>query len=422
MAEPTSVYVIATMDTKGEEASFVADVIRCAGAAAVLIDVGTLAPPNRRPDIAREVVADCHPAGADGALGHTDRGAAVSAMSLALSAFLRREHAKGKVSGVVGLGGTGGTALISPAMRALPIGLPKVLVSTVASGNTAPYVGCSDLVLMPAVADVAGLNSVSRAILANAANAVAGMVKHRPPIAAGRAAVGMTMFGVTTPCVTAVRQQLEAKGYDCLVFHATGAGGRAMEQLVASGLLSGVLDVTTTEVADEVVGGVFPAGAARFDAILAARIPYVMSLGALDMVNFGSIDTVPPPFKSRKLHVHNAQVTLMRTTPDENRRFAQWIAGKINRSAAPLIVLIPEGGVSLLDAPRQPFYDPEADRALFEELESAVHQRADRQIRRLAHHINDPEFARALVAAFAEVSDRAAGAAQAAGRPPKEHT
>jgi uncharacterized protein (UPF0261 family) len=218
----------------------------------------------------------------------------------------------------------------------------------------------------------------------------------------------MTMFGVTTPCVTAVRQAMEARGFDCLVFHATGTGGQAMEKLVASGLIDGVLDITTTEVADEVVGGVFPAGAERFDAILERRAPCVMSLGALDMVNFGARDTVPAAFRERKLYVHNPQVTLMRTTPEENRQFARWIAGKINRSRSPLILLIPERGVSALDAPGQPFHDPNADAALFDELKRAVQQTPTRQIRRLPCHINDPEFARALVEAYLEVARLAA--------------
>jgi uncharacterized protein (UPF0261 family) len=310
------------------------------------------------------------------------------------------------VAGVIGLGGSGGTALIAPALRALPIGLPKLLVSTVASGHTAPYVGCCDITLMPSVVDVAGLNTVSRQVLANAAHAIAGMVARRTDEATSRPAVGLTMFGVTTPCVTAVREALEADGYDCLTFHATGTGGQAMEKLVESGLIGSVLDITTTEVADEVVGGVFPAGPARFDAILAKRVPYVLSLGALDMVNFGARDTVPPQFRDRRLHVHNAQVTLMRTTPAENRQFARWIAAKLNRSTAPLIVLIPEQGVSALDAPGQPFYDPDADRALFEELEAAVEQTPARQVRRLPYHINDPAIARALVAAYYEVAGK----------------
>jgi uncharacterized protein (UPF0261 family) len=261
---------------------------------------------------------------------------------------------------------------------------------------------------MYSVVDVAGINNVSRVVLANAAHAIAGMVRHKPPATEAKPTVGMTMFGVTTPCVDQVRKALEAQGLDCLVFHATGTGGRAMEKLVASGMITGVLDITTTEVADEVVGGVLPCGPARFDAILQARIPYVMSLGALDMVNFGARETVPPQFKDRKLHVHNAHVTLMRTTPEENRQFARWIASKINRSTAPLTLLIPEKGVSMIDAPGQPFHDPQADAALFEELQKQVRTTEQRQIRRLPLHINDPQFAAAAVEAYMELAGAAA--------------
>jgi uncharacterized protein (UPF0261 family) len=324
-------------------------------------------------------------------------------MGAALVQFLLREHAAGKVAGVIGIGGSGGTALIAAALRALPVGLPKVLVSTVASGNTAPYVGCSDVTMMYSVVDVAGLNRVSRQVLANAAHAIAGMASHPSPAAGAKPAVGMTMFGVTTPCVTAARQQLESLGYECLVFHATGTGGQAMEKLVQSDLLGGVLDITTTEVADEVVGGVFAAGPARFDVIFEKRIPCVMSVGALDMVNFGAKDTVPEKFRRRKLHVHNANVTLMRTTKEENRLFAQWMARKINRGESPLTMLIPEGGVSALDAPGQPFWDPDADRALFDTLDELVTPSRERRIVRLPFHINDPAFARALVDAFLEL-------------------
>ena len=281
------------------------------------------------------------------------------------------------------------------------------MVSTVASGNTAPYVGACDIAMMYSVVDVAGINRVSRQVLGNAAHAIAGMVVNEVAEADDKPTVGMTMFGVTTPCVTMVREALEKEGYDCLVFHATGTGGQAMEKLVESGMVDGVLDITTTEVADEVVGGVFPAGPERFDRILEKGIPYVVSLGALDMVNFGAKETVPTQFQDRKLHVHNAQVTLMRTTPDENRQFAEWIAGKMNRSEVPVRILIPEGGVSLIDVPDQPFYDPEADRVLFETLEEAIEQTGDRQVVRLPQDINDPAFAQALVEHFCEVSKRA---------------
>jgi uncharacterized protein (UPF0261 family) len=350
------------------------------------------------------MVAACHPDGPDAVFAAGDRGAAVAAMGIALCNFLVSEHAAGRVAGVIGLGGSGGTALVTAALRALPVGLPKVMVSTVASGNVGPYVDCTDITMMYSVVDVAGLNAVSRPVLANAAHALAGMVAHRLKDGADRPAVAMTMFGVTTPCVDAVRKELEARGFDGLVFHATGAGGRAMEKLVASGLVRGVLDVTTTEVADEVVGGVFPAGPARFDAILQSGVPYVVSLGALDMVNFGAPETVPPQFRGRLFHAHNPQVTLMRTTADENRQFARWIAAKLNRSTAPLVVLVPEKGVSALDAPGRPFHDPAADAALFDELEAAIEATPARVVRRLPLHINDPAFARALLDTFAEVS------------------
>lgn len=399
-----AVYAVATMDTKGAEIAYVAQRLREAGATVRVVDVGTAGPPAVTADVSREEVVAFSADKGTSALSHNDRGGAVTAMSHALVGYLTSEQEQGRVAGVIGLGGSGGTALITPALQALPIGLPKLMVSTVASGNTAPYVGCTDLTMMYSVVDVAGLNAVSRQVLGNAAHAMAGMVAHTVPPAEAETTLGMTMFGVTTPCVDAVRKSLEAEGFDCLVFHATGTGGRAMEKLVESGFIQGVLDITTTEVADEVIGGVFPAGPARMDAILAKGIPYVVSLGALDMVNFGAKNTVPPNFGNRLLHVHNAQVTLMRTTPEENRQFARWIAEKLNRSASPVRVLIPERGVSLLDAPGQAFYDTEADAALFDELEKRIEQTADRQLHRLPLHINDPEFAQALVEAYHEIT------------------
>jgi uncharacterized protein (UPF0261 family) len=363
------------------------------------VDVGTLGPPSIIPDVPRTDVL-----GTQLLPDTKDRGTSVTAMGEALRRYLLNETEAGRVAGVLGIGGSGGTALITAAMRALPIGLPKLMVSTVASGNTAPYVDCSDIILMYSVVDIAGLNVVSERILSNAAHAMAGMVQHyQATPRTARRTLGMTMFGVTTPCVSAVRTKLESLGYDCLVFHATGTGGRAMEQLVASGMIQGVLDITTTEVADEVVGGVFPAGPNRFDAVLRSRVPLVLSLGALDMVNFGAMDSVPTAFRERKLHVHNAQVTLMRTTPDENRQFARWIADKLNHSVAPLSVLIPEKGISMLDAPGQPFYDPVADAALFDELEARLDRTGQRCLRRLPLHINDPEFSAALIDEFDRV-------------------
>jgi uncharacterized protein (UPF0261 family) len=261
--------------------------------------------------------------------------------------------------------------------------------------------------MMYSVVDIAGLNKVTEQVLANAAHSIAGMVQHAggtgdssSMTGRSKGTLGMTMFGVTTPCVSAVREQLEELGYDCLVFHATGSGGKAMEQLVDSGLIGGVLDITTTEVADQVVGGVMPAGEHRFEVLLKRQIPLVLSLGAVDMVNFGSLETVPDKFNGRLFHVHNAQVTLMRTTADENRLIAQWIARKLNHSTAAVRLIVPEGGVSALDAPGQPFYDSEADQALFDELEKCLTQTSDRQLIRLPHHINDVPFAAALVEHF----------------------
>lgn len=398
-----AIYLVATMDTKAAELAFVANQVRQAGCSVRMVDVGTHGPPTVAPDINRETVLEAVGNSAE-VLAKQDRGAAVGRMAEALRAFLVKENALGRVQGVLGLGGSGGTSLITTAMRALPIGLPKLMVSTVASGNVAAYVDCSDITMMYSVVDVAGLNAVSEVILANAAAAMAGMASQPQREKKTRPAVGMTMFGVTTPCVSRVRQQLEAQGYDCLVFHATGAGGRAMEQLVGSGLISGVLDITTTEVADEVVGGVFPAGPHRFETLIKSRVPLVLSLGAVDMVNFGTIETVPPQFRQRKLLVHNAQVTLMRTTAEENRQIARWIAHKLNQSTALLRLVVPEGGLSLLDLPGQPFYDPEADAALFDTLAQELQTTPDRQLIRLPWAINEPEFADALVQHFQELA------------------
>ena len=398
----SATYVVSTMDTKGLELAFVAEALRRSGVIVKMVDAGTLGPPTITPDISREAVL-CARYGQDFILNSIDRGTAIAEMAEALRAFFVKESAAKKVQGVIGLGGSGGTSLITTAMRALPIGLPKLMVSTVASGNVAPYVDCSDITMMYSVVDIAGLNAVSEVILGNAAAAMAGMVKQTLNKRSSRRALGMTMFGVTTPCVTRVREQLESEGFDCLVFHATGAGGRAMEQLVASGLISGVLDITTTEVADELVGGVFPAGPHRFEKLIQSRVPLVISLGALDMVNFGAFDTVPPQFHNRKFHIHNAQVTLMRTNVDENRRMGAWIAEKMNRSSASVRILIPEKGVSLIDLPGQPFYDPEADNALFDSLEKVLIATPERQLIRLPYDINAAEFADALLKNFHEL-------------------
>ncbi|WP_417387068.1 Tm-1-like ATP-binding domain-containing protein [Gimesia sp.] len=398
-----TIYALATMDTKADEICFVADAIRNAGLDVVLVDLSTRGHSDRA-DISAETVAAAHPAGPAQVLKQTDRGQAVTAMAAALRLWLPDQVNTKEIAGVIAIGGSGGTAIVAPAMQALPVGLPKLIVSTVASGNTQPYVGHSDITMMYSVVDVAGLNSVSRRILSNAAHAIVGMASRMQDITEARPALGMTMFGVTTPCVDMVRGSLESQGFDPLVFHATGTGGQAMEKLVADDLIRGVLDITTTEVADEVVGGIMPAGPQRFDVILERGIPYVMSLGALDMVNFGARETVPAQFADRQFLVHNPQVTLMRTTAEENRQFARWIAGKVNRSTAPVEILIPEQGISMLDKQGEPFYDPTADQCLFETLEQEVIQTETRRVTRHDCHINDAEFTTALVEAFARVS------------------
>jgi len=401
-----SVYVVGTFDTKGDELRYVAGLVSAAGLPVTTVNLGTTgdlgtAADASGADVAAGEVAAHHPGGRD-AVATGDRGSAVAAMAAAFEAFTRVRA--GDVSAMIGLGGSGGTALITPAMRALPIGVPKVMVSTVASGDVAAYVGPSDIAMLYSVTDVAGLNRISRQVLGNAAHAVAGMAANPVPAAAdGRSALGLTMFGVTTPCVTRVSDLL-SDDYDCLVFHATGTGGRSMEKLVGDGLIGGVLDISTTEVCDLLMGGVMSAGEGRLDAIAGTRVPYVGSCGALDMVNFGAMDTVPGKYRDRNLYPHNPQVTLMRTTPEENARIGGFIAGKLNACAGPVRFFIPEGGVSMIDAPGQPFHDPEADRVLFETLEREVRQTPDRRLIRRPEHINDPAFADALVAAFREIS------------------
>jgi uncharacterized protein (UPF0261 family) len=397
-----TVLVVGTGDTKGSELAYVADVVRARGLDVVVVDVGTTPHEFAAADVGPDEVAAHHPDGA-GSVRSDDRGTAVAAMSAALRAYVA---SRSDVGGIIGIGGSGGTALITPAMQALPVGTPKVMVSTVASGNVAPYVGAADIALMYSVTDVAGLNRISRVVLGNAANAVAGMAAN--PVAATAAdlpAVGLTMFGVTTPLVTQLVERLTGR-YDPLVFHATGTGGRSMEKLVASGLITAVLDMTTTEIADLVVGGVFPAGPDRLDVVAATGVPYVGSCGALDMVNFGAKASVPSLFANRVLHVHNPEVTLMRTTAEENVAFGEFIAGKLNSCAGPVRFLLPEGGVSLIDAPGQPFWDPDADAALFATIEQLVEQTDDRRVERVPANINDPEFAAAVMTAFDEVIGR----------------
>ena len=392
-------YVVGTCDTKFEELKFVADLIRQSGVEALLVDVGTK-PHEHSVDITSREVAACHPSAPSFLDTVKERGEAVGAMGEALAAFL---PGRGDLGGVVGLGGSGGTSIVTSGMRALPLGMPKIMVSTMASGNVAPYVGPNDIAMMYSVTDVAGINKVSRVVLANAANALAGMLKGTVPAGEDRPLLGMTMFGVTTPCVDMVRHALESD-FDCLVFHATGAGGQSFEKLVDSGMMKRVLDVTTTEICDHLMGGVLSAGEDRLGAFARTGISYVGSVGALDMVNFGAMETVPEKYKNRKLYVHNPQVTLMRTTPEENTLMGEWIGKKLNAMTGPVRFLLPLKGVSMIDAPGQAFYWPEADEALFAALERTVQQSDTRRLVKLPLHVNDPEFAAALVENYREIN------------------
>ena len=394
-------YVAGTFDTKGRELFYLRNCLDKLGLRTVTVDLSTSGKPSPAMVHPREV-ARHHPKG-ERAVFTGDRGSAVAEMAVAFEQFVVRRRDLG---GLISAGGSGNTALATPAMRRLAIGVPKMMVSTVASGDVRPYVGPSDICMMYSVTDVSGINRISERVLANAAHALAGMIAYAR---AGtgetttKPALGLTMFGLTTPCVQAVTKQLEER-YDCLVFHATGTGGQSMEKLVDSGLLAGVIDVTTTEVADEIVGGVLSAGPERFDAMIRARIPYVGSCGALDMVNFWAMDTVPERFRTRKLHRHNPNVTLMRTTVEENERIGRFIVDKLNRMAGPVRFLIPEGGVSGVDAPDRPFWDPAADKRLFDTIAASFRSGANRRLVRLPHHLNDRAFADALVAAFNEIA------------------
>ena len=400
------VLVIGTFDTKGPELKFIRDRLAGAGQRAKLVDVSTSGRPSAA-DVPPHQVAAYHPKGAN-AVFTRDRGASVREMAVALERWMPRQPG---VAGVIAAGGSGGTAIAAPAMQTLPVGVPKVMISTVASGDVSRYVGPSDIMMMYSVTDVQGLNAISRKVLANGAHALAGMVARRGEATSVRArartraatparpAVGITMFGVTTPCVQRLSAKLEER-FECLIFHATGVGGRSMEKLLDSGQLAGLLDVTTTEICDMMMGGVFAADEDRFGAAIRTRAPYVGTCGALDMVNFGPRNSVPEHYRGRNLYEHNPQVTLMRTTAEENARMGRWIGERLNRMDGPVRFFLPEGGVSMLDAPGQPFHDQEADAALFEALEQTVRQTGTRQLLRLPLHLNDPAFSDALAAAF----------------------
>lgn len=389
-----AIAVLGTLDTKGDEHAYVAGLLRARGHQALLIDVGTGAPPRVTPDIPREEVARAGGVDLAAVLARHDRGEAVAAMARAAAALLPKLAAGGRIQGVIALGGGGGTAIATAAMRELPLGFPKLMVSTLASGNTAPYLGVKDIVMFPSIVDVAGLNRLSRLLLARAAGAIAGMVE-LPAGGADKPLVVASQFGNTTPCVTRARELAEAAGYEVLIFAAVGTGGRTMESLIEAGLVAGVLDITTTEWADELVGGVLGAGPTRLEAAARRGVPAVVAPGCLDMVNFGPPDTVPAKFAGRRFYPHNLQVTLLRTTPDECRQLGGILAAKLNASTGPVAVLLPLRGISVISAAGQPFHWPEADAALFDALKAGL--RPDIPVRELDVNINDPAFAEACV-------------------------
>lgn len=361
--------VIGTLDTKGAEHAYVVECLREFGHDPILIDLGTGSPATVTPDITREEVATAGGIDLAALVATGDRGACVTAMSGAAPVMMAKLAAEGRIDGVISLGGGGGTALGSAAMRALPVGFPKLMVSTLASGNTAHYVGSKDIVMFPSIVDVSGLNRISRTLFRQAAAAIAGMVEAgAASVAEERPLIAASMFGNTTRCVELAREVLEQAGFEVLVFAATGTGGRTMETLIGDGLISGVLDITTTEWADELVGGTLTAGPHRLEAAARAGVPAIVVPGCLDMVNFGARDTVPPQFEGRNFYIHNPQVTLMRTNPEECAELGRILAEKVNASTGPVRVLVPTQAISIIAAPGQPFHDPAADAALFEAL------------------------------------------------------
>lgn len=397
--------VVGTFDTKSAELRFMCDRLQGLGIPTKTIDLSTSGKPSTA-DVTPMQVASMHRGGAS-AVFSDDRGKSVGAMADAFARWIEQERG---IGGIISAGGSGGTSLATAGMRKLAVGIPKIMVSTVASGDVGNYVGPADIMMMYSVADVQGLNPISEQILSNAANALAGMIAGLPSVEMreakrrnARPAIGMTMFGVTTPCIQAIQKRLEVD-YDCMIFHATGTGGRSMENLADSGLIQSFLDLTTTEVADMIVGGIMAADEDRFGAAIRTKLPFVGSTGALDMVNFGARNTVPEKFNSRKFVIHNAQVTLMRTTPDENREIGRWIGERLNLMEGPVRFLLPEGGVSMLDSPGKAFHDPEANNALFEAIEKTVRETEMRKVERVKANINDAAFVEAAISAFKEIT------------------
>ncbi len=400
-----TVALIGTFDSKGIEYAYVKKIIEDLGLKTYTIHMGVF-PPLFTPDVSNTEVAKAAGEDINALAAKKDRAWATEVLSKGMEKLVPELYRQGKFDGILALGGSGGTSLATPAMRALPIGVPKVMVSTVASGNTSQYVGTSDIIMMPSVVDVSGLNSISTKIFANAAFAITGMVKfENKAVIEKKPLVAATMFGVTTPCVTFAREYLEARGYEVLTFHATGTGGRSMEDLVNAGFIEGVLDITTTEWADEIVGGVLNAGPNRLDAAAKKGVPQVVSVGALDMVNFGPIDTIPKQFEGRNFYKHNPTVTLMRTTVAENIKLGKKIAEKLNQATGYTVLMLPLKGVSMIDAPGQAFYGKEEDEKLFNELRHDINPKVVR-LEEYELHINDKEFAEKAAQNLIDLMDK----------------
>ena len=393
---PKTIALIGTFDTKGEEFAFLRDRIESAGLRTMMIDAGVLGSPLFPADVSQAEVAAAANEDLAALQKEKDRGRSVTVMALGATVIVTRLQAQGSIHGVAALGGSAGTTIATAAMRALPYGFPKLMVSTLAAGDTKPYVGTKDICMMPSVLDISGLNQVSRRILNNAAGAICGMVIAEPAHAVDdKPLIAATMFGVTTPCVTAARRVLEERGYEVLVFHATGTGGQAMEQLIEDGAMQAVLDLTTTELADELVGGVMSAGPFRLTTAGRKGIPHLVCPGAIDMVNFGPVETVPVQFRGRQLYVHNPTVTLMRTTPEECAEIGRITATRLNRGSGPVTVLIPLQGVSAIDKAGGPFYSPEALDAYRHAVKATLS--SEIKLVELDAHINDEGFARTAV-------------------------
>ncbi|HHR5901343.1 TPA: Tm-1-like ATP-binding domain-containing protein [Providencia alcalifaciens] len=399
------IYVASTLDTKSAELFYVSDLIKKAGLAVRTVDLSTQPLKlDKHADITADMVASFHPQGIS-AVFCGDRGKAIEAMAQAFSLYLA---AQTDVAAILGLGGSGGTALITPAMQILPVGIPKLMVSTMASGDISGYIGASDISMMYSVTDVSGLNVISRKVLKNAANQIAGAVwfdNGETDVTENKPAIALTMFGVTTPCVQQLTAKLESD-HDCLVFHATGSGGKAMEKLIDSRLLDSVLDITTTEVCDYLFGGVLACDEDRFGAIARTQTPCVLSCGALDMVNFGRPSTVPEQYKDRQFYHHNAQVTLMRTTVEENRQMGRWIAEKLNVCEGEIRFIIPTAGFSALDIDGAPFWDPAADQAFIDALTKHLVITKKRQLILSPHHINSAEFCDQVIELHQEITNK----------------